>query len=59
MLLIRPLVTHCSRNSYPETERHRRIIHLEFAAASPLPDGYQWYEFHSLHGVAPSHEPVG
>lgn len=45
VLLIRPLVTHCSSHSHPETNCHRRILHLEFAANSELPDGYVWYDF--------------
>src|SRR5262249_11408360 len=31
VLLMRPLVAHCSNRSLPETRRHRRILHLEFA----------------------------
>src|SRR5262245_10965494 len=45
VLLIRPLVAHCSNRSHPETARHRRILHLEFARGGPLPDGYQWHDF--------------
>lgn len=45
VLLIRPLVAHASSKSHPDTQRHRRILHLEFAAASELPDGYEWHEF--------------
>jgi hypothetical protein len=47
VLLIRPLVTHCSTNSRPDTSRHRRILHFEFAASAELPDGYQWHTFRS------------
>ena len=46
VLAIRPLVSHASGNSSPGTTRHRRILHLEFAAHRELPDGYQWHEFH-------------
>ena len=49
VLLMRPLVAHSSGNSREGTWRHRRIVHLEFAPAGPLPDSYQWYEFLSLH----------
>jgi ectoine hydroxylase-related dioxygenase (phytanoyl-CoA dioxygenase family) len=49
VLLIRPLVTHCSRKSIPGTARRRRVIHLEFATASRLPDGYEWHEFYPFH----------
>jgi hypothetical protein len=45
VLLIRPLVAHSSGRSHPDTSRHRRILHLEFAAVPELPDGYQWHEF--------------
>src|SRR5205807_1126122 len=45
VLLIRPLVAHCSNRSHPGTTRHRRILHLEFAARSDLPDGYEWHDF--------------
>jgi ectoine hydroxylase-related dioxygenase (phytanoyl-CoA dioxygenase family) len=45
VLLIRPLVAHCSGRSHPETRRHRRILHLEFAASPTLPDGYAWHDF--------------
>ena len=45
VLLIRPLVAHCSNRSLPETPRHRRILHLEFAASPELPDGYAWHDF--------------
>jgi hypothetical protein len=46
VLLIRPLVEHCSGRSHPETARHRRILHLEFAGSPDLPDGYAWHQFH-------------
>jgi hypothetical protein len=45
VLLIRPLVGHCSSRSHPNTARHRRILHLEFAADRELPDGYAWHDF--------------
>jgi hypothetical protein len=44
-LLICPLVAHCSNKSHPDTRRHRRILHFEFAASSELPDGYAWHDF--------------
>jgi hypothetical protein len=46
VLLIRPLVAHSSTNSHPETLRHRRILHFEFAARAWLPDCYEWHCFH-------------
>jgi hypothetical protein len=45
VLLIRPLVAHCSNRSLPTTTRHRRILHLEFAASGELPDGFAWHDF--------------
>jgi hypothetical protein len=45
VLLIRPLVAHCSGRSHPDTTRHRRVLHLEFAASPHLPDGYAWHDF--------------
>ena len=45
VLLIRPLVAHCSDRSHPDTRDHRRILHLEFAASAELPDGYRWHDF--------------
>jgi ectoine hydroxylase-related dioxygenase (phytanoyl-CoA dioxygenase family) len=45
VLLMCPLLAHCSGKSHPETTRHRRILHLEFAAALDLPDGYLWHDF--------------
>jgi hypothetical protein len=47
VLAIRPLVSHASGPSAPGTIRHRRVIHLEFAASPVLPDGYQWRHFFS------------
>src|SRR5262249_38962320 len=44
VLLMRPLLAHCSNRSQPGTRRHRRILHLEFAAAAELPDGYAWHD---------------
>ena len=45
VLLMRPLLAHASGNSHPETRRHRRILHLEFAATEALPDGYAWHDY--------------
>jgi hypothetical protein len=45
VLLIRPLVAHSSGRCSPETQRHRRILHFEFAASAELPDGYAWHTF--------------
>jgi Phytanoyl-CoA dioxygenase (PhyH) len=45
VLFMRPLVAHSSGRAHSKTQRHRRILHLEFAAAPELPDGYEWHEF--------------
>lgn len=45
VLAMRPLITHGSGSSMPGTTRHRRILHLEFASMSQLPDNYRWYRF--------------
>lgn len=47
VLLMRPLLAHSSPASLPGTLLHRRIVHLEYAPADPLPDGYAWYWFRS------------
>lgn len=44
-LAMRPLISHSSGASKPGTRRHRRILHLEFASNSTLPDGFQWHDF--------------
>ncbi len=48
VLLMRPLLAHCSGRSHPETRRHRRVLHLEFAARPELPDGYEWHNYLAL-----------
>jgi hypothetical protein len=45
VLAMRPLVAHASAASQPGTWRHRRILHLEFAAQPTLADGYEWHDF--------------
>ena len=45
VLAMRPLISHASGASLEGTHRHRRILHLEFAAARTLPDGYEWHDF--------------
>ncbi len=49
VLAMRPLTTHGSGISAPGSTRHRRILHLEFAADEDLADGYQWHDFVALH----------
>ncbi len=45
VLVMRPLISHASGASLEGTNRHRRILHLEFASSEALPDGLQWYDF--------------
>jgi len=45
VLAMKPLIVHSSGSSHPDTVRHRRILHLEFAVDSTLPDGYEWHQF--------------
>ncbi len=45
VLLMRPLLVHCSGRSHDATRRHRRILHLEFAASPSLPDCYEWNHY--------------
>lgn len=45
VLAMRPMISHASGASAPETRRHRRILHLEFATDQNLPDGYCWHDF--------------
>ncbi|HKB04488.1 MAG TPA: phytanoyl-CoA dioxygenase family protein [Gemmataceae bacterium] len=45
VLLMRPLLSHCSGRSRDGTTRHRRTLHLEFSGVAELPDGYQWHTF--------------
>ena len=51
VLLMRPLLAHCSGKSHPETVCHRRILHLEFANTPDLTDGYAWHDF--IPGIVP------
>lgn len=45
VLLMRPLVSHCSNRSHEGTNLHRRILHFEFAGVEELPDGFAWHDF--------------
>ena len=45
VLAMRPLLSHASGVSHPDSQQHRRVIHLEFAGCRELPDGYQWHQF--------------
>ena len=48
VLALRPLLTHNSLTSRPGTHRHRRILHLEFAASPVLRDEYEWQNYFPL-----------
>lgn len=48
VLFMRPLLAHASNHSSPGTRRHRRILHLEFAATRQLPDEYRWFDFRTV-----------
>jgi ectoine hydroxylase-related dioxygenase (phytanoyl-CoA dioxygenase family) len=49
VLVMRPLILHAS--SPAKSPRHRRVLHIEFAA-NPLPHGLEWYErSRSAYGV--------
>lgn len=43
VLVMSPLLVHCSGSSDPGTRRHRRILHLEFSRARNLPGGVRWH----------------
>ena len=45
---MRPLLAHCSGRSREGTQRHRRVLHLEFAGMPTLPGGHDWHTFHSV-----------
>lgn len=45
VLAMRPLLSHASGHSSHDSLAHRRILHLEFASAAELPDGFQWNWF--------------
>lgn len=48
ILLFRPRLLHSSLRSEDRTQRHRRILNLEFAAANCLPPDLQWHAFRSV-----------
>jgi len=45
VLLMRPPLVHASGKSQVPTKRHRRVLHLEFAAVRDLTDGFAWRDF--------------
>lgn len=48
VLLMSPLLVHASGKSWPGSQRHRRIVHLEYAGLRTLPGGVQWWEFYPI-----------
>jgi hypothetical protein len=48
VLLMRPLLSHSSRDSVPGCLTHRRIVHLEVSPTEELADGYEWHEWRAL-----------
>lgn len=48
LFVMRPLLVHGSRASEPDTEMHRRVIHLEIAPNKHLPGGYSWHQFEAI-----------
>lgn len=45
VFVMRPLLSHGSRASNPDTADHRRVVHLELAAETMLPGEYEWSQF--------------
>jgi hypothetical protein len=43
VLFMRPLLLHSSGLCAASHRGHRRVVHLEFAPGSVLPDGYEWH----------------
>lgn len=48
VLLMRPLLSHCSGHSREGTTRHRRILHFEFSPVRELLDGYEWHSYREV-----------
>ncbi len=48
ILAMRPLLSHSSSMSSPNTNSHRRVIHFELSPHAELPDGYKWHTFTQL-----------
>jgi ectoine hydroxylase-related dioxygenase (phytanoyl-CoA dioxygenase family) len=45
VMLMRPLLSHSSIASKPDSNMHRRIVHLELSSFEILPNGYSWQSF--------------
>ncbi len=55
LFLMRPLLAHCSGRSLPESQEHRRILHLEFSSLRELPDGWEWHDFVTIDDFSKSY----
>ncbi len=49
VLAMKPLLSHSSGHTDPNTKLHRRTLHFEFAASRQLPDRFEWHDFIPLH----------
>ena len=45
VMLMRPLLSHSSIASKPDSNMHRRIVHMELSSVEILPCGYSWQSF--------------
>lgn len=45
VFVMRPMLSHGSRNAVAKNTDHRRVVHLEIAADESLPGEYEWYQF--------------
>ncbi len=45
---MRPLLAHCSGRSREGTQRHRRVLHLEFSGMRELPGGHEWHTYYPV-----------
>ncbi len=48
VLAMSPLLAHCSGRSQPETNRHRRVLHLEFSNLRQLPESVYWHCYEAV-----------
>lgn len=48
VLVLRPLLAHKSGHVREGVTTHRRVLQLQFAATSELPDGFEWVNFESV-----------
>ena len=48
VFVMRPLLAHGSLAAAPESQDHRRVVHLELARERDLPGSYEWHSFEPL-----------